>query len=755
MKITLHIGLDGAVTQAMERSLAASRSRLARKGVLYPTWPGEASHTRLFLAVSGERGSLRARRGHGDPAAQAALHGELAAKLRAEIAAAQPQHVILSTPHLATLHDPADLARLAALFDGAAQIEVLIHSRAPAALLLDVLRGQIVAGRTAPLSRDIALLEAPSWWEAALALRAEIARDETRFPDIEAPPHWLDTEALARFWAGQFGAGAVHLRPTPGPEDPAALRAELAEAFALPVRPEPVLPPARPAPLTRLALARGLEVNALLHRLIARGQTIPAPLLQRLHRLLASPPDETARELSCEDLWQVTARFADPPHAPLAPWRDPRPEPGFRATQYVAAILPRIDAATRQARRAQREAAREIAAALSDDAAEKLPEAVYLQARHLSRSPFRPHDALGPEEAASPAFPEVPRAPPGEGSSGTVIVACMKNEAPYILEWIAHHRALGVDGFLIYTNDCSDGTAELLNALQAAGIVEHRDNSNWRGKSPQQHALNIARREPILRRAEWILHIDVDEFVNVHCGDGTLAAFRAHVPDATSVAMTWRLFGAGGIEAFDGGLVTETFELAAPRFCPKPHTAWGFKTLLRNDGAYGKLSCHRPNKLQPGFEARSLWVNGSGKDVTRAYLRNGWRSSKATIGYDLLQLNHYALRSAEAFLVKRARGRALHVDRSIGRNYWIRMDWSYHRDRSIQRNLPRLRAEMGRLTALPDVARWHEHGVAWHAAKAAELRRDPATARLYDEILALELTPTERAAYALTLDMES
>lgn len=41
--------------------------------------------------------------------------------------------------------------------------------------------------------------------------------------------------------------------------------------------------------------------------------------------------------------------------------------------------------------------------------------------------------------------------------------------------------------------------------------------------------------------------------------------------------------------------------------------------------------------------------------------RNGWRSTIETYGYDLVQLNHYAVRSAESFLVKRDRGRVNHV----------------------------------------------------------------------------------------------
>lgn len=41
-----------------------------------------------------------------------------------------------------------------------------------------------------------------------------------------------------------------------------------------------------------------------------------------------------------------------------------------------------------------------------------------------------------------------------------IICAIFKNEAPYILEWIAYHKALKVDGFRIYDNGSTDGTTE-------------------------------------------------------------------------------------------------------------------------------------------------------------------------------------------------------------------------------------------------------------------------------------------------------
>lgn len=219
--------------------------------------------------------------------------------------------------------------------------------------------------------------------------------------------------------------------------------------------------------------------------------------------------------------------------------------------------------------------------------------------------------------------------------------------------------------------------------------------------------------------------------------------------------MTWRLFGHSGVTQLSDQFVIEQFDQCAPRYCPKPHTVWGYKTMFRNIGAYQKISCHRPNKLIDGAEARVRWVNGSGEDMTGEAIQNGWRSSKKSIGYDLLQLNHYALRSAESFLIKRQRGRALHVDRSIGLNYWIRMDWSGARDITIKRNVPRLKAEYDRLLADPELARLHAAGLDWHRAKARELHGMPEFEELYQQAVRLELTEMERVAYALALDMES
>ena len=784
MRIYLHIGPQYMGAARLHQVLDAKRAQLKDKGVLYPRTPGTKNHTRLYMAVSDPDhiDPLRFNRGFIAPEKQEALFHMLARALAQDVEKAQPQALILSAEQLGgSLHRTSELERLKALLTPLSQdIRIIAHVDDPARALARAYAGQVLEGHAAPLTRELELARAGGdWWAGSLAAAPKPDPAGGQFVETQAPPFWLDTAALVRFWESVFGAGSVTLRPyDPARFYGAAATEEIRAAFDI----EPTIGKAEPAhvpPAPSAAwLARARQLNRLLLKVLEDHKRIlPRPMWRGFLDEIAI--DGPALEPGA--LAAVSARFAADsealaqtypglgvalrPDVPLPDWEEADPERGFRATQYLSCFMAPIEQASK-AEHARKHAdlaqvnGHKPAAAqagLSEIAQRVLPPLAVEKFHHLKTTPFAPHNNLGAVQEDAPGAP-YPPAPPrtlAEGSSGTVIVGCMKNEAPYIVEWVAYHRAIGVDNFLIYTNDCTDGTDQILHRLQQMGVVEHRNNDDWRGKSPQQHALNMSLKEPVVKNADWLMHIDVDEFVNVRCGNGTLQDFFDAAPEATNVAMTWRLFGHSGVTRLEDRFVIEQFDRCAPAYCPKPHTVWGFKTLFKNIGAYGKMSCHRPNKLVDDKRDKVLWVNGSGRDMTKEAIDNGWRSSKRSIGYDLLQLNHYALRSADSFLIKRQRGRALHVDRSIGLNYWIRMDWDDARDLTIQRNLPRLRAEYDRLMADERLRSLHEQGVAWHHAKAAELHETPEFQELYSQAMEIRLTGTERAAYALALDLES
>ena len=333
------------------------------------------------------------------------------------------------------------------------------------------------------------------------------------------------------------------------------------------------------------------------------------------------------------------------------------------------------------------------------------------------------------------AMPQITSEAKAATGHHTVIVTTMKNEGPFILEWLAYHRVIGVEGFLVYTNDCTDGTDTFLDLLQEKGYVQHRDNPfKSTDLKPQHAALQAAENEPTITDADWVICMDVDEYINVKIGDGTLRDLYAAVPDANMISCTWRLFGNADVHEFDPRPIIEQFDTCAKEITRKPHQAWGFKTLHRNIGIFKKLGVHRPKGLKPQLWDQINWVNGSGRPLPHTMYRNAWRSTLETVGYDMVQLNHYAVRSAESFLVKRDRGRVNHVDRDQGPAYWFRMNNNSVQETSIQRMIPQLHAEMDRMLSDPDIRAAHEDCIASHRAKIHELRETENYSNFYSEL---------------------
>ncbi|MEP3440494.1 MAG: glycosyltransferase family 2 protein [Sulfitobacter sp.] len=799
MRIFLHIGPEEVSAERIQSVLAGKRDQMARKGVLFARSPGNKNHTRLFMAATDPEhvDPLRFNRGYITAQKQAELREAVVSELAREVAQHTPKTLIVSCAQLgANLYSASELARLHEMLRPLSEdITVIAHVDLPVRMLARSYANQILEGRGLSLQAELDLVGSDSWRAAALAAAPQIDPAAGVFAETQAPLPWIDLPALVAFWEAEFGSGKVHLHSYDadrfsGPE----VVDDIAKAFGIKDIGAKATPVILPSSTPDAALARGRQLNALMLRVLASGQRI---LPRQLWRSFVQDVAVDGPPMDLASLHPITRHFAaglkdlikqqptlhkDTFKAPRAKgkWAEADPLFGYRPSQYLLGFMWRIDKATREERQKRAADLAQLAGApvelsqapapdaaprseadapaqLSESARKLMPPLAVQNFEKLRISTFAPHNNMGAvneEELATAYTPIPPRSLPA-GNSGNVIVGCMKNEAPYIVEWVAYHRAMGVDNFLIYTNGCEDGTSEILDRLQEMGVLQHRNNDDWKGNSPQQHALNCALEEPVIKNAEWIIHIDVDEFMNVRCGNGTVQDFLAAVPDATNVAMTWRLFGHNGVTELNDDFVLDQFDTCAPKFCPKPHTVWGFKTMFKNIGAYEKISCHRPNKLDDAFVSKVKWVNGSGKDMTKDVATNGWRSSKKNIGYDLLQLNHYALRSAESFLIKRQRGRALHVDRSIGINYWIRMDWSDFRDVTIKRNLPRLRAEYDRLMQDDVLRGWHETGLDWHRAKAEELHKNPEFADLYRDALAVKLTETERVAYALALDMES
>ena len=128
---------------------------------------------------------------------------------------------------------------------------------------------------------------------------------------------------------------------------------------------------------------------------------------------------------------------------------------------------------------------------------------------------------------------------------GTAIVVVAKNEGVYLHEWLAYHKLLGFDEILIYDNDSTDGSTELLGELRGHELATPTEWHVEADVSPQiagyTHAL-----ERLGPDFGWVAFIDLDEFLVLPQHE-TIGDFVADFERPDALGINWKNFGSSGL----------------------------------------------------------------------------------------------------------------------------------------------------------------------------------------------------------------
>lgn len=291
-----------------------------------------------------------------------------------------------------------------------------------------------------------------------------------------------------------------------------------------------------------------------------------------------------------------------------------------------------------------------------------------------------------------------------------VLLNSMKDEGPFALEFVAHHRVLGFDAIHIASNDCSDGTDLLLDALAAQGVITHLNNVVQPGDWPQRRAYEQMRTIHDTDAADWVMALDADEFLFVNTGAGKISDLTALAgPEVDVISLCALSFGTTEVEAWQPGRVTEQFTLRLPEGSGANAPV---KSLSRGQGRWRAVHNHHPFGFRAAGDIQVMRGNGQ----VMAIPDDGkiWRHlrhlPKPLITHELAWYNHYAIKSIESYMMRQKRGRG---GRPLGEAgplrwdeaYWSRFAAANITDRRIiTRYGAEVAAEMARLLALPGVA---------------------------------------------------
>lgn len=228
-------------------------------------------------------------------------------------------------------------------------------------------------------------------------------------------------------------------------------------------------------------------------------------------------------------------------------------------------------------------------------------------------------------------------------TNSAILVAAVRNEGPWLLEWILYHKLIGFDDILIFSNDNDDHGDILLDRLAALGLIRHVSTTDHipEDQSPQEFAYQSAMRSDYVRSFRWVCVLDADEFL----------CFKRHarLPDflrdhewCSVIYINWFLMGSG--HRFRRGP-----EPVIQRFTKGIANPF-IKTLAKTQVIAGWKDPHLPElRVENTVFTRQVPAHGNSGEAASHYIYQPDRA--------IVQVNHYVVKSLEEFLIKRGRAR--------------------------------------------------------------------------------------------------
>ena len=309
---------------------------------------------------------------------------------------------------------------------------------------------------------------------------------------------------------------------------------------------------------------------------------------------------------------------------------------------------------------------------------------------------------------------------PEKGTAGSSVVcpvrlcimAILKNESHIISEWVSHYISEGAVLIVLIDNGSTDrdhldrhlsemqgwsevcpGSFTTLYHIEKTRVFVIQDANKHKQTELYNHYFQFFR-----HLADWILVVDLDEFLYGRCDRRIVDMLQNDIPDDVGqISIPWKIFGSSGLIQQPSSVIqsfTRRAQLVRPTF-------GNIKSLIRV-AALDKLGIHE-HAILPGSWKH---VDARFRCVEDSMRLDGDRCNpiivvdESFLASSKMHLNHYVVQSLEWFRsVKMTRGSAntpLH-DNVRTMDYFRRYDVNDHLDNELQSK--RLEIKSGPSTA--------------------------------------------------------
>jgi hypothetical protein len=221
------------------------------------------------------------------------------------------------------------------------------------------------------------------------------------------------------------------------------------------------------------------------------------------------------------------------------------------------------------------------------------------------------------------------------------LVACFRDENLYLREWLEYHRLVGVGHVYLYDNDGSAAARAITQPFEEEGFVTRhawQPASSWL-YGRLQHQAHVHCIRHYRARSQWLMKIDIDEFLAPINTDDVGAALARYAPSEVRGLCVPRFnFGADGRDARPDDLVIASYlhreatfsnhkdiaatqHLASNRFTQSSHF-WRYRPL-----SYAKRCVREQDVL--GLRLHHYYTKSFGEYVLRQNPAGGRAQTRA------------------------------------------------------------------------------------------------------------------------------
>ena len=224
-----------------------------------------------------------------------------------------------------------------------------------------------------------------------------------------------------------------------------------------------------------------------------------------------------------------------------------------------------------------------------------------------------------------------------------VAVSIVRDEAPYIKEWLDYHLLAGIDHFLIYDNDSADNLREVLKPYAEKNLVTWIPYPKT-GRQLESYNDAIRYFKYFCRR---MVFIDTDEFIFPQHGK-SISDVADEIFTATNAAglvINLRTFGSNNLEnaEYDKGVLERFTRRAEDNWTPLKNIPGG-NAAVKTIADPRRVKLFSDNPHVPEYFENCFAVNENGTKISTPF--------NIPVTADKIVINYYATKSRAEYAEK-------------------------------------------------------------------------------------------------------